>query len=301
MKFLLLTSFIALVSCSSGPQKNHIDLEETPTVTEADFKKEKPLKVAEIQDFYVGDAKALSPALQDETVDRFSKQEVAQFSDGTDPLLQITVLCNERSFEEGFKKATSIFQRYQKIATYWNAIANCHLNKGDFRKALLFYNKALEIKPNYIPTLNNIGVMYVRQGQHQKALVAFERAYNQSKFSKTPRYNLGKLYLTYGLVELAMPILNGLLSGSQEDVDLLNAVAAAYFLKSEYQEALSVYERIPKEQWENAEIGLNVAFTLQRLNRQEEAKKVFLAVSSPSNSELKRYYTSVGKILGDNE
>lgn len=301
MKFLKLSTLLLLASCASAPKEKYLDLETPPKVSNDSFKKEKQLKSTEVQDFYTGNAKALSPALQDETIDRFSSDELTQFVDSTDPILEIALLCNESDYEEAFKKAALSFNRYQKVAIYWNVVANCHLGRGSFRKALLFYNKALEVKPNYVPALNNIGVMYSRQGQYQKAQVAFERAYNQSKFSKTPRYNLAKLYLTYGLADFALPIIQGLSSSAPTDIDLLNALASCYFLKSDYQTAMTVYQKIPKNLWANAEIGLNIAMTLKYLNRAEDAKKVFLAVQNPAMNELKRYYTSVGKILGDNE
>lgn len=302
MKLFSTLALIALYSCSSGPRSDkHIDLETPPVIKKDAFVKEKQLKNSEVKDFYEGNAKALSPALQDETVDRFSSDEQAQFVDDADPLLQMTLKCNEGDYDEAFKIANANFNRYQKVATYWNVVANCHLNRGAYRKSLLFYNKALEVQKNYVPALNNIGVMYSRQGQYQKAQVAFERAYNQSKFSKTPRYNLAKLYLSYGLAEQAMPILKGLLASHPQDVDLLNAVGSGQFLLSDYQSALATFQQIPKDLWSNAEIGLNIAFTMKKLNRGPEAKKVFLDIQSPGNNELKRYYTSVGKILGENE
>jgi len=171
--------------------------------------------------------------------------------------------------------------------------------KGSFRKALLFYNKALEVSPNYVPALNNIGVMYSRQGLDQKALVAFERAYKQSKFTKTPRYNLARLYLTYGLVEAAVPIFQSLLNNSPNDVDILNALATAFFIQSDFQKAILYYKKIPQREWANPEIGLNISLVLKKSGKLEDAKKVFKMVRYPINENLKKYYASVKAQIGD--
>lgn len=298
MKIILL-SLLTLAACSTtkdkGPGK------EPVTVSNEAFKKEKPLSNAEIADFYQGQSKTLNPALQDETLDRFSPAELAKINVSADPLLDISVRCGQRDFEGAFAVASKHFNRYQKVAQYWNLVANCHLNQGSHRKALLFYNKALEVSPNYVPALNNIGVLYSRQGQDQKALVAFERANKQSKFSKTPRYNLAKLYLTYGLTESAQPLFQSLLNSSPQDVDLLNAVGSTYFLMSDYNRALSFYQQIPKSEWTRAEIGLNLSLTLKKVGRGVDAKKVFDSIKDPSSANLRRYYASIESQLGDVE
>jgi tetratricopeptide (TPR) repeat protein len=296
MNYSILLALFFIVGCASDKKSS---MTSPDKVTNESFKKEKTLKTSEVQDFYEGNAKALSPALQNETIDRFNSDELTQFGESSDPLLQISILCKSGKYKDAFERAATAFNRYQKVALYWNIVGNCHLNQGSYRKALLFYNKALELKPNYVPALNNIGVMYTRQGIYQKAQVAFERAYNQSKFAKTPRYNLGKLYLSYGLADLALPIFHGLLSTSPNDVDLLNAMASCHFLRSDYKSALSFYEQIPNNLWKNPEYGLNIALTFKKANRPDDAKKTFLDLDSPSGNEMKRYYTSVGKMLGD--
>ena len=295
MKFTIFI-LIFLAACASGPDKGS---QNGSLVKKDDFKKVRPLSPSEVSDFYKGNTESLNPALQDETLDRFSQDELSKINLGDDPLIEISVLCSKKDFDSAFTLAGKHFDQYKKVAPYWNQVANCHLNQGSFRKALLFYNKALEVNPNFVPALNNIGVMYSRQNMDQKALVAFERANKISKFSKTPRYNLAKLYLTYGLAESALPIFENLLNENSQDVDLLNAVASSHFLMSDYNKALSFYRKIPKSEWSKAEIGLNLALTLQKLNNNEEAINVFKEVDRPKSANLKKYYASTKSKLGE--
>lgn len=296
MRFLFIISALFLVSCASDKKSNS---SSSPEVSQDMFKKERALKSNEVADFYSGNQAALNPGLQDETLDRFSPEERERFEDAKDPLLLISLYCHQKDFAKAFAVSEANFQKYQKIPTYWNLVANCHLKQGSMRKALLFYNKSLEVKANYVPALNNIGVMYDLQGEPQKALVAFERAYQKSKFSKTPRYNLAKLYLKNGLADLALPLFEGLLKEAPTDVDLLNSVAAAYFIKGNYQGALAYYEKIPRDLWSKPEIGLNLAWTLKLVNRKEDAIKVFDYVDEPNSGSLKDYYQVVRRQLGD--
>jgi tetratricopeptide (TPR) repeat protein len=296
MKYLWISVLVLAVSCASKKDASDTDVS---SVTNDSFKKETALKNSELQDYYSSHPKSMSPALEDETLDRYSAEELAQLADVKDPLLEMSIRCSKGDFKTAFQVASKNFNRYQKTAAYWNQVGNCHLNEGAQRKALLFYNKALEVSPNYAPALNNIGVMYSRQGQDQKALIAFERAMKASKFAKTPRYNVAKLYLTYGIAESALPIFKGLLSNANSDVDLLNAVATCHFLQGDYQNAYLFFERIPQGEWSRAEIGLNAAYTLKKMNRAADAQKVFESVETPKSGPLRNYYASVGKLIGE--
>lgn len=292
---------VFLVACSSAEKASERSKEAPPKVTKKAFQKERALTNNEVPDFYTPKTTTENPALQDETLDRYSVDEIEAMAESNDPLMELSLRCSKGDYKTAFSLAAKNFNRYQKVAAYWNQVANCHLNQGAHRKALLFYNKALEVKANYVPALNNIGVMYSRMDQDQKALVAFERANNASKFAKTPRYNLAKMYLLYGLAEPALPILKGLLDSSPEDLDLQNAVANAYFLMSDYTQAYSNFRKIPSQFWSRPEIGLNLAVTLKKLGKVEDAMKVMGNVDKPKNAALARYYSSVENYLGDKQ
>lgn len=300
MKFTLL-ALIFLAACSSADKKGERNTDPPSKVTADAFKKEPMLKNTDVQDFYSTTTTTANPALQDETLDRYSAEEIAAMAETTDPLMEITLRCSRGDFSKAFQVASKYFNRYQKVAAYWNQVANCHLNQGSHRKALLFYNKALEVKPNYIPALNNIGVMYSRMDQDQKALVAFERANSVSKFAKTPRYNLAKMYLVYGLAEPALPILKGLLEATPSDLDLQNAVANAYFLMSDYRTAYAHFQKIPNDHWTKPEVGLNLAVTLKKLGKADDAMTVFGNIQKPKGQALARYYGSVESYLGEKQ
>lgn len=295
MKKILPLLFLA--ACSTTVEKSPI--KNADKVTNNQFKKEKPLLTSQVPDYYSTGVVSLNPALQDETTDRYSQSEVSSIKSQDDALLEISIKCVKGEFKEAFQLAAVHYNRYQKIPAYWNQVANCHLNSGSHRKALLFYNKALEVGPNYVPALNNIGVMYSRQGQDQKALVAFERANKQSRFSKTPRYNLARLYLVYGLVDLSLPIFQSLLNESPKDVDLLNAMATSHFLLSDYQRSFSFYQAIPQKEWRRPEIGLNLSIVLNKLGKRKEALNIFDSIEAPKASKLKNYLKSVKSQLGE--
>jgi tetratricopeptide (TPR) repeat protein len=298
MKYFFIFTLLVLSACSSRKSADKMNSGAPKDLTKDSFKKEKVLAQSEVKDYISEQLKSLSPALQDETLDRYSVDELEALSSSSDPLIALSIRCSKNDFEQAFALAGKNFNRYQKIPAYWNLVANCHLNQGSPRKALLFYNKAIEVSPGYVPALNNIGVLYSRQGEDQKALIAFEKANKQSRFSKTPRYNLAKIYLRYGLAELALPLFQGLLNESAGDVELINAVANCYFLMSDYQRALGLFGKLPNSILGRSEYGLNYALALKKTGKAQEAQKMFTGISEPKSKELKEYYAVVAKQLG---
>jgi tetratricopeptide (TPR) repeat protein len=295
MRYQLLVLSLVVFSCSSN-QKSSSKIAEN--INTASFKKQKALSPAEVKDYYTTKIKSQNPALQDETLDRYTSEELSKMGESQDPLLEISLACLKRDFTKAFNSASKLYDRFQKVPSYWTQVANCHLGQANLRKAMLFYNKALEIDAGYVPALNNLGVLYQKNGDDQKALVAFEKANKQSRFSKTPRYNLGKLYLKYGLTDLSLPLLKGLLNESPEDVDLLNAVATAYFFASDYSSALIYYQKIPQDYWRVAEVGLNLSATVKNLGKAQEAVKIFKEIKKPESRMMNDYYQDIARQLG---
>jgi tetratricopeptide (TPR) repeat protein len=240
-----------------------------------------------------------SIALADESIDRLNESDMKIVPDGVDPISLIVKSCYQNDFSKGLAIADQVYVQYNLHPTYWNQIGTCYFLMGHERKALLYYNKALEVSPNYTPTLNNFGVIYRKNKDDQKALAAFERALKGGALAKTPRFNLAQLYLSYGLVDLALPMLKGLEDNTPGDIDVISGLASSYFLLGDYQNAVSYFRRIPQSLFEKPEIGLNFAMTLHYLGEKESARKVFNHVSDEKLGKLKNYYTTIKKRLGE--
>ncbi len=216
-----------------------------------------------------------------------------------DNLIEISFLCRQGNYEQAENLVSSTFNTYNKLPVFWNIIGNCHLKKGNLRRALLFYNKAIELSPSYVPALNNIGIIYLKQGSDQKALVAFEKANVASRFSKTPRYNLSRLYLIYGLAEQAKPLIDSLLNDSPSDNDLLNMAATSYLILGDYKTSLTIFNKIPRHKFSTPEFGLNYVVALLKNGDSKLAAQQFNAVVIPTQPEFKDYYLKIKAEMGE--
>jgi len=148
---------------------------------------------------------------------------------------------------------------------------------------ILFYNKSRDLDAKFIPPVNNLGVVYQKQGKFQKALAAFKLASDLNNFSVTPTYNLAHLYLKFGTIGKALPIFQGLYKKSPNDQDLSAALATSLLIKGDYQAAADVYAKFSKAALATPYIGLNYALTLKYLNRPKDAQTVFSNINNTGN------------------
>lgn len=196
------------------------------------------------------------------------------------PLIQLDVKCQLGKIDDALKEADSLYASHKINPEYWNVLGNCYYLKLDLAKAILFYNKSRDLDKNYVPPINNLGVIYEKQNRYQKALAAFKLATDINAFALTPSYNLSYLYLKFGMIDKALPIITGLNKKSPQDIEINLALAAAYVISGKFQEAVSIYSRFDNETIGRASVGLNYAIALAMLNRPKDARTVFQYVKN---------------------
>ena len=257
-KFISLSfCFVLLVGCSTTKRsKDSIQLDDLEST---DFKTVKQIRYNQKDDQFRG--------IKDESRSALTTESLARMEDPSDLEIKgvidkITIACYEKEFEDAFKLIRSESSSYKRNPIFWNQVGTCYMLKGERRKALLFYNKALEFKASYSPAYNNLGFMYKLEGEDQKALVAFTRSKKANRYARTPLFNLGNLYLEYGLYNQAINTLLGLYNLNQKDIDIINGLAVANLMKGSLSEASKYYSKLDQDLFERPEFGINYAYLL---------------------------------------
>ncbi|MFT6631686.1 MAG: tetratricopeptide (TPR) repeat protein [Bacteriovoracaceae bacterium] len=294
MKIFVSLILFSLIGCAS--QKVSTTYKDVEQIKQDDFKAVKQIRYKKSDDYFSDVKSEYSKALNDESLERVYKYDGDVEIKG--PLSTITEHCHRKEFQ----KAKELFKRYSKShlknPIYWNQVGTCFLLEGNRRKALLFYNKALSIKSNYAPALNNLGVMYVNEKDYSRALVAFRRARKSSDFNKTPRFNLANLYLHFGLYDRAITHANVLYQGSSTDVDVLNMLGTAHLMSAEPKTAIKFFKKIDSDFLEKAKFGINYSLALYLAGDKEKSLNQFGDVDKKMHSQWKNYYQEIGKYIG---
>ncbi len=293
MKILIL--LIVMWGCSSTSKKvATTDPAADIKLSNQDFKKTNPVAYSPSQDQYLT---SQGSALGTETLSQLDSNAINNASNEKDPMSAMMARCYKGDFENALKIADAIFNSYQKHPSYWNQLGSCHLLKGNERKALLFYNKSLEVKSNYAPALNNIGVIYKRNGQDQKAHVAFEKASKSSRFAKTPRYNLAYLYLHNGIAEKALTLFSSLLNDYPSEVEIIIGAANSSALTGRWSEALDLFMRVPDQYRSRSDVGLNMSLAAYQANKKELARQI-LSRTKVSDAD-RNYSAKLSQVIGE--
>lgn len=301
-KILPLLILISLASCSSGGRKTASDAgvesqDNYNWVESLDFDKKTETKYNPSNDEVKTTKEDEKKVLVKESLSALSLPRLEeQLKAGNDPLSMIAISCYQGKFEEAFIQVDKVYSQFKNNTSYWNQVGTCFYLKGDYSKAILFYNKSRDLDPKFAPPYNNLGVVYQKQGRFQKALSAYKKAGEISAFAITPAYNLARLYLQFGVVSKAEPMLAGLYKKSTDDAQVASALATLYLIKNDFDNANKIYSTLPKDLIAKPEVGLNYALSLKLGGKADEAKNVLSQVNE-SNGELRQYATKVEKFV----
>lgn len=290
MKYLLGSLILVLfVSCATSTRKKDgMDLSD---IKKEDFKTVKQVKYRKADDKFTNVSSVHSGSSNTESLQRIYKYDGEV--ELKNELGRLAKLCYESNFSDAYQYVKVINKKFIKNPIFWNQVGTCYLLQGERRKALLFYNKALSIKRNYSPSLNNLGVMYIYEKDYSRALVAFKRAKSAKSFSKTPRFNLANLYLNFGLYDKAIRELNVLYKVSKKDIDVKLMLGSAYLMKNQPKQARGYFLGLDTDFTEQARFGLNYAMTEFLLGNTERAEDIFNDIDSKKLGAWAKYYSEV--------
>lgn len=93
-------------------------------------------------------------------------------------LLALAFLSHKRSkvWQDDEILWKDVLSHYPHVAQAWNNLGNLYLEEGDAQKAYKHYNKAIELKPYYADAYSNRGVILSNLGKSQEAIRDFNRA-----------------------------------------------------------------------------------------------------------------------------
>ncbi|MDA3819425.1 MAG: tetratricopeptide repeat protein [Candidatus Delongbacteria bacterium] len=100
--------------------------------------------------------------------------------------------------------------------------------KQDYNTALKYYNKALEINPDYADVWKDLGVVYGQTGNFEKALECFNKVHQIKPKDEQAILNLGITYQNMGEIQKSIPYFKQVLDKNPEHIQALYFIGNAY-------------------------------------------------------------------------
>lgn len=159
---------------------------------------------------------------------------------------------------EHYKKAATLDKDNYKLH---NKIAALCIKLKDPVCAQEYVNKAIQARPDYVPALLNKGIALALEGRDQEAEETFMKVKGLEPYNKTALINLGRLYEKRGDMEKAYEAYKALYDANEPEGIL--GMGRVFESTGRYQEAVNYYGRLCNAL--NVDPGLK-RFASERLN-----------------------------------
>ncbi len=113
----------------------------------------------------------------------------------------------------------------------------------DYDKAIDEYNKTLELDPNHVGALNQLGYTYLSMGDYEKTIEYLKRAIARNPEFPDPLDSLGDVYFRMGRLDEALTKFKEALEIRPDFLYSSHNIIYIYALKEDYTEAMKWTER----------------------------------------------------------
>ena len=112
---------------------------------------------------------------------------------------QVTKLMDEGRIDEAEALAHKLLETNPNAASLYNCLGRIYGEKrGDIAKAIPYLEKAVELEPNFVSALENLGIAYASRGEFGKALDCLTRALELDPENEHVKNNIAMLYSNMG-------------------------------------------------------------------------------------------------------
>ena len=161
----------------------------------------------------------------------------------------------------------------------------------EYDLALRHYKRAIKLMPNFSEAVNNMGTLYSRMKEWDKALECFQQAASDILY-RTPHFayhNMGLVYFYKGDYAKAVEFYQKALKLEPSYVNVHFDLAAAYITLNRNEDAIDVYKKAIALDSKSRKAELSLAKLYIRMGRTQEASDLLNSIieSDPRSQAAK--------------
>ncbi len=205
-------------------------------------------------------------------------------------------LYKQNRLQKVFNEAQKLIKKYTTSLTLWNLMGASAAQLGQLDDAILAFQKALSIKPDYAEAYNNIGNALKDQDKMKEAIEAYKKALSIKPDYAEPFNGMGNALRDQGRLNEAIKVYKKALSIKPDYAEAYNNMGIALKDQDKLEEAIEAYTKALSIKPDYANACYNMGITLKGQGKLEEAIEAFTKALSikPDYAEA---YNNMGAAL----
>jgi len=178
--------------------------------------------------------------------------------------------------------------RTSDVLTHFNSGVHFY-NQKEFSKAVLAYQKVIELDPTYVEAYNNLGIIYQLMGNVEKAFWAYQKSTEINPKYEKGYNNLGILLLLKGRYDEALAAFEKALAINSNNIESHLNLGTLFKKEGEWEKAIESYHKALAIDPLHRETHYNIALLYEQLEKLDLAishYQQFIRLSSKSHPEL---------------
>ena len=126
---------------------------------------------------------------------------------------------------------------------YLKELGSIYVKNGEDEKAIPYYEQIITFYPHYIDAMTSLGAIYRRLKRYEESIEILERAVDEGRQTADVNYNLGFTYREMGNWDDAIEAFSSVVNENPSDVLAYNHLGAIYLEKKEYEKSIAAFKR----------------------------------------------------------
>ena len=257
------------------------------------------------ESFLNNKSKVFQLACYNEKAKNFTKA-VEQFKrvlflekNNTEALLHIGFIYKScKEYVKSFKCFNRIIENEPRNPHAYYGLGKLYQSMNDKDdEALENYNKCVEISPNYLKALIQLGVLFLKHKKYNKSLEILERVYKLDKNIPLCLTCLGNIFMEKKEYEKAEEFLIKSIKLDKKSIATNSALADVYFAREKYDEAIQKYLIAIKLGGKLPEIYLNLGHCYYIKDKYEQSINNYISALKLVKNTRHDYYYYLGNAL----
>ena len=156
-----------------------------------------------------------------------------------------------------------------------NSLGEIASDEGDLEKALVYYAKAFEVNPRYKSAISNIGSVFYKQGKYDEAIKRFYQALKMDPDDAVIHSNLGEAFSHLGNIDKAIFHFTEAVTFDPKNFKAHNHLGMIFARQGKLNQAISHFSQAIKINPDYAEAHDNLGAVFLRKGKPDEALKHF--------------------------